>query len=118
MIILGSNLIVYKGQTAIAGATTCDIEVNAETIETASPTSGSWREFVTGRKEWTISVSYLVANTRDDLLSVGDNVVLAVGDRTGTELQGHAIVERVHITGNVGDIVKGQFVFRGNGELE
>ena len=118
MIILGSNLIVYKGQTAIAGATTCDIEVSTETIEVASPTTGSWREYIAGRKEWTVSVNYLVTLTRDDLLSVGDNVVLAIGDRTSTDVQGHAIVERVHITGNVGDIVKGQFVFRGNGELE
>ena len=56
----GNNIIVYKNGTAIAGAKSAEISTSAGVIEVASATSGEWREFIAGRKEWSLSCGYLI----------------------------------------------------------
>ena len=53
------------------------------------------------------------------LLDVGDTFILRCEDRSDSSVyvEGEAILERVKITMTRGNIVKGSFVFRGNGAL-
>ena len=48
----------------ISAAKSCTIRKNADTIETASSTSGTARTFVAGRTSWTVELNHLV--TYDD----------------------------------------------------
>ena len=45
---------------AIAGAKSCELNVQCDTIEKASQTSGRWREFLPGRLEWSLTTGHLV----------------------------------------------------------
>ena len=78
MIIHGNNLIVSVGGTAIAAAKSCELNVAADTIEVASPSIGDWRAFIVGRKNWNVSVGYLLTplyvTYRPTL--VGESVIL------------------------------------------
>lgn len=45
---------------AIAGAKSCELNVQCDAIEKASQTSGRWREFLPGRLEWSLTTGHLV----------------------------------------------------------
>lgn len=104
----------------VALAQSCDISVDSEEIEVASPTNGEWRDYIAGRKSWAVTVGYLVTagNVASDLLKTGTTVNLKVKDGdTGTPLTGTAIVKTCKISGSVGNLSKGTFQFRGKGSL-
>lgn len=60
MILHGRNLIIKVGGRVIAGAKSCDIEVDCDTIAVSSPTDGQWEHRIVGRKSWKVSTSHLV----------------------------------------------------------
>jgi len=119
----GNNLLVHalSGYSDIVyAAKSCEISVSAETTEIASPTTGQWKEYLVGRKEWSISCGYLVSDTKfdTDLLRVGNFVAISVNKRgSSTSLLGSAIVTQCSITATRGNLVQGSFIFKGNGEL-
>lgn len=121
-IIHGRNLIITMNGTAIAGARLCDINVSSDEIEISSPTQGSWREFLAGRKEWTVSTSHLIAaggnRLKTESAMVGQTVTLRFMEK-GTEdiLTGQAIVKGWKATGTLGHLSQGSFSFRGTGVL-
>ena len=78
MILHGRNLIIKAGGVAIAAAKSCDINVQCEEIETASPSTGAWRTALTGRKSWKVSTGQLVTGLLSDLALVGTTVSLEV----------------------------------------
>lgn len=98
MIIHGNNLIVSVGNTTIAAAKSCELNVAADTIEVASPDIGDWRAFVVGRKNWNVSVGYLLTPlyaTRRPTL-VGESVALTFSIRqTGPTYNIQGIVSNV-----------------------
>lgn len=123
MILHGKEIQVqkYDGSAIVAAAKTCDVSVNADIIETATPTSGTFRTFIAGRKDWSVSLGYLVTSgdMTSDLLSVGSSVRLRILDMDAGEwLHGYAIVQQCHITGTIGSLAQGSFVFKGSGNLE
>lgn len=121
-IIHGRNLIIMLNDTAIAGARSCEVNVNCEEIETSSPSQGAWREFLAGRKEWTASTSHLLPSGDGHLQSeaamVGQTVTLRFVERdTEDILTGQAIVKGWKATGTLGNLAQGSFTFRGSGSL-
>lgn len=60
MILQGKNLIISANGIVIAGAKSCDVEVECDTIPTSSPTDGQWEHRIVGRKSWKVSTSHLV----------------------------------------------------------
>ena len=62
VILHGAEIKVYMNGAAVALSKSCEIEVSCDTEEVASPTSGNWREFLAGRKDWNINVSVLLSN--------------------------------------------------------
>lgn len=78
MILHGRNLIIKAGGVAIAAAKSCDISVQCEETETASPSTGEWRTAIIGRKSWTISTNQLVTSIVRPFSMVGTAVTLSV----------------------------------------
>ena len=117
----GNIFIVTLGGTQIAGAKSDDIEVKCDTIEVASPSQGDWREFLAGRKEWTVNTSYLVSSGGDlsKLLTVGTTYLLSFYDRQShDELRGYAILTTAKIQATKGNLATGAFQFKGTGYIQ
>lgn len=128
MALNGNNIIVFVSSnngnswTAVAGTKTDEIQVDGEMIEVSSPTVSDWREFVAGRKTWSITTSWLLSGVGDvrKVLDVGTKVKIRIGARTlvaGTGLEGFAFVKTCKITAQKNSLAHGQFVFQGTGSL-
>lgn len=123
MIIHGKDIQIqnYNGSSIVAAARTCEVSIQADIIETATPTSGIFRTFIAGRKDWSVSVGYLVASEDGAgiLLNVGDTVHIRIlYTAADVWLHGYAIVQQCRITANIGSLAQGSFVFKGSGPLE
>lgn len=118
----GRNLIIKVNGTAIAGARSCDINISGEEIEVASATKSKWREFITGREEWSVTCNRLLPASGTPLRSSADIVNTTVtirmeSGRYGDVLTGKAIVKSWRTTGTLGNLAQGTFSFRGSGPL-
>ena len=118
----GNYIIVYRGGTAIAGVKSNEIQGDCDMIEVASTTSGSWKEYIAGRKEWSVNVSYLLLTDSDmlQLLNEGTAYTLKIGGRSATNanmVTGTAILKTCRIVATQGNLAQGSFVFKGSGAL-
>ena len=119
----GRNLIIKVNGTAIAGARSCDINISGEEIEVASATQSKWREFLTGREEWSVTCNHLLPASGTPLRSSKNMVNTTVtirmeSGRYGDVLTGQAIVKSWRSTGTLGNLAQGTFSFRGSGPLQ
>lgn len=121
MVIHGRNLILSIGGVAVAGAKSCDININADDIEISTASSSKWREFIAGRIDWTATCNHLLLSTSTLISKVnmtGKKVTISVGIRgTNDVISGSAIIRSWRTTGTVGNICQGAFGFRGSGPL-
>lgn len=120
---VGNNVLIYQDGKVIAGTKSNDGQSEADLIEKSSPTSGAWREYVAGRKSWTMNTNYLVLadNGVRDLLKVGTEYALTFKERGKDDtagVTGKAILKTCKITSTLGNLVQGTFQFVGNGELK
>lgn len=117
----GNILIIALNGTAIAGAKSADMDNSCETIEMASASQNTWKKFIAGRKEWTVSVGVLVATVSDageDLLKAGTTYTLAVKTRAGSiVVSGSAICTKASVKATRGSLMQGQFTFKGTDAL-
>ena len=120
----GKDIIIILSQnsTALAGTAvkSHDITTAADTIEKASSTQQTWREYVTGRKGWSINLSYLV-NAGAKIhweLKVGETFDVTISDSNSNyRLTGSAILETAKQTYTIGNLANGSFVLKGTGPL-
>lgn len=120
MAINGNNILIYIDGAAVAGTKSNEVQSNRELIEIASPTSGEWREFITGRKDWGFTVSWLVSSHSDIqqlLLSAGVVTVRIVGRGQSLGLTGRAIVQSCKMTFTRGNLAQGSLQLKGSGPL-
>ncbi len=111
---------IGSDSTLIAGAKSDDIEVKCDLQEIASPTQGQWREFLAGRKEWTVNTSYLVSAGTDLSKVIAAGMTFAVSfiaRNTSEALQGTAILTTCKIQATRGSLATGMFQFKGTGVL-
>lgn len=122
----GHEIVIYSGATAIAATKmpnvkSHEVETDSEAIEVANPDSGQWRQYVAGRKGWSVNVNYLVTNVANlsDLLEPGNTYTLIIRNQggTGTTLSGQALCVMAKQTYTQGNIVVGSYQFRGIGAL-
>lgn len=127
----GNNILVYYGSTLIGGMKSNDVQVSADLIEISSPNTGAWRQYVTGRKEATITTGYLVTaatsalgvsggNGVRDLLQAGNSFTLKFKLRDAADsngVSGTFILKTVKITAQRGALVQGSFQFVLSGAL-
>lgn len=80
-IILGTDLMLFKGNKALAVATSCQFTINANTLETSSKDSGKWVSKKAAKLEWSAQ--------SDNLYTVTDyaELVTAMIARTPVTLQ-------------------------------
>ena len=117
---LGKDLLICNssGTALIAAARSCEVAMECEMIETASPTSGTARTYIAGRTGWSITVGYLTtAPTTDIALVGGSPVTVQVKIRGGAAVQGSALFKTCRISGTVGNLAQGSFVLQGTGPL-
>lgn len=120
----GNDIIIVlsRGTTPLGaslGVKSHDITTAADTIEKASATQQGWREYLAGRKAWSVNMSYLVsvAKIQWELL-VGDTFNVTIADRnSNARLVGTAILETAKQTYTVGNLANGSFVLKGSGPL-
>lgn len=116
---LGNNIIVGRlGGSDFAGAKSCDIQTDVEMIETSSPNSGTWRYYLAGRKQWSVTLNYMVTNM-SDLLTAGSQYRLKIYDRnvSSNYVTGTALLKTCKIVAQRGSLITGTFQFIGSGPL-
>ena len=99
------------GGKAVAASKSCTVETNCETKEAGMSGTGSWKRYITGRKSWQVSVSYLVGDTTVSLS-------WKMRDDEADTMSGDAILTSCKISGTRGNLVQGSFSFKGTGELK
>ena len=121
----GKDIIVILSQNGTPMASTAiksdDIQTRADTIEKASSTQQQWREYIAGRKEWTLTTNYLVlaAAKLTDVLLVGQSFDVTIRHISeNVLLTGQAILTDCNQTHTVNSLCQGSFTFRGNGPLQ
>lgn len=119
----GKNLIVRLGGVAIAGARSCELNIQMSEIEVSGPLQSNWLEYCSGRLGWNVNCNHLlpVSGTplRSSVAMVGTTVELSLeSGETGDILTGTALVRAWKITGTLGNLCQGGFNFLGNGALE
>ena len=126
MAVNGNNILIgtMSGSTftPFAAVKSHDIDTECELIEKASATQQDWKEYIAGRKEWNINVSYLVLQNSnsniEDLLRVGSSYAIRIKGRTGSyKLSGNAICQQCKQSYRRGSLAVGSFVLKGNGAL-
>ena len=120
MAINGNNILIYVNGAAVAGTKSNEIQSNRELIEIASPTSGEWREFIAGRKDWGFTIAWLVSSHSDIqqlLLAAGTVTVRIVGRGETLGLTGSAIVQTCRMTFTRGNLAQGSLQLKGSGPL-
>lgn len=119
----GKDLTVILSLNSVALANTRiksqDIQTSCDSIETASPTQGVWKVFIAARKEWSLTVGYLVLSTDKvaDLLYVGNTFDITIKSGNTNLLTGTALCTAVKQTATVGNLCQGSFSFKGSGAL-
>lgn len=121
MAILGNNILITKDGTVIGSTRSNEIQSEAELIQISSPTTGEFKEYITGLKSWSVNVSYLIGtNGRlTDLLTVGNSYTLVLKPRGSSAIavSGTAILKTCKITATKGNLCQGSFQFVGTGPL-
>lgn len=97
------------------------IQYEGDMQEVSSPTSGSAKEYMSGRKGWSITVNYLVLSDAQvrDILMVGQKFKLAFCPRNAQSsgVKGDAYMKVCEITAERRNLIQGTFQFQGTGEL-
>lgn len=134
MALNGNIILVQVDGHTIAGTKTTEIQVDSELIEIASAAQGAYREYLTGRKQWQVTVNYLLMYatyqemftypnaSMTDALLVGNSYTLKFKNRANhfdqpITLKGTAILRTCKITATRGNLIQGTFTFVGNGAL-
>ena len=115
----GRIIYIALGGTKIAALKSCKVSTGCDTIEIASNASGAWRGFLAGRKEWSMSCSWLVLTTeamKTNLLRVGTTYTITFTDGT-TSVSGSAICQKCDVNATIGTLANGSFQFKGTGSL-
>lgn len=128
----GNIILVGLNGAIVAGAKSCELSIDGETIEISTATIQTARTFIAGRTSWQVTFNYLVTSftsiksiggsTIATLLSVGNTYTLSMGERNGATIgsnsvSGSAILTSLRITATRGNLIQGSIVFKGSGPL-
>lgn len=143
-LIHGDNLLLYltSGKTVVAYATSCSLQVDADTIDTSSKFSCKWQSNMGGKAGYTISADALYSSNEDgisfdDLLAMqvaGIGVEWYMGqeaewsgscetnphtlDTSKTYFNGKAIVTSVSLEAGNNEIASCSITLTGQGEIQ
>jgi predicted secreted protein len=115
----GKDIRIYNsGGTAdlIAGAKSCTIKRQCNSIEIASANDGDNEYNLPGRKSWSIDMSHLIT-TNGVTLQEGSYYDLRVVIGSGVTLVGRALCTECDIQGATGNLATGSIKLVGHGPL-
>lgn len=126
--VLGNTILIYRGSTIIGGVKGNEVKSDVDLQEVSSASQGTWKEYKTMRKGWSITVNYLMLSNAvlgngsglRDVLEVGNSFTLhfkSRGASDSTGLSGTAILKTCDIKAVRGNLVTGTFQFVGSGAL-
>jgi len=120
----GRNLIIYLDGEPIAAAKSCTISMSIGDIEAANDADGKAKVSIPTQKEWTVRCQVLVTSLIGHMADIGDTVRLSMvvcdweKNLTTDRLTGDAILTSANVTASVGNLVQGNFSFKGTESLE
>ena len=120
MAVNGNNILIYIGGQAVAGTKSNEVQTNKELLERADPTSGAWRAYIEGRKDWGFTIGTLVTTHQDIeqlLLQAGTVTVRILGRGQSLGLTGQAIVQSCKMSFSCGNLAQGSLQLKGTGPL-
>ena len=121
----GNNLIIYVDGVVVAAAKSCTVTMEVGSIDTAG--SGRTKASMPTVKDWSVKTSVLVTSLNVTSLNghfaLSGKVRLSVavvdgGEITTDRMTGEAIVTNANVSAAVGNLVQGNFSFKGTGALE
>lgn len=116
--ILGKDLLIKEGATAIAGATSCNISVSAEVLNTTTKGSGDWVSNMAGLKSWNIDCDALFSIEDFSYIEkVGTEVAIEV-NVAATIYTGKAIINDLKINSGTGEVVTYNLTMTGTGDFK
>ena len=121
-VVLGKDVKIFAGSSGttaiIAMAKSCTVTRKCSTIEKASATQGTSKEFLAGREEWEVSLGHLVSSDApfDGLLKVRSTYTLRITIANVTK-SGTAICTQAELSAPVGSLATGSVKFKGTGPL-
>lgn len=116
--VLGKDLLIKEGATAIAGATSCNISISAEVLKTTTKGDGDWESNIAGLKSWSIDCDCLFEVTSFSYIEkVGTEAAIEV-NVDATIYTGRAIINDLKINSGTGEIVTYNLTMTGTGELK
>lgn len=121
---LGRQLILAFGRAVVASSVTCEVEMQTDTIEVASPTSGVFRDYIASLCGWSISTSGLIksASQQYDLFELWRNRAKLRVNYYDTEMRmvrsGYAIITNLRESAPNRSIPTYSISLQGCGELE
>lgn len=128
---LGQNIMIFAGEGSdtpamIGGTKANDITNDADMLEKASATQQDYREYEPGRKQWSVSTSFIVIESGHlsnyaAILKTGNRFKLQWRKRSGNSsvviVEGWALLKTAKYSAPTNNLVQGSFVFQGTGPL-
>ena len=114
---------VWGLNTALAGSKTCDVDVETDFIEVASPTEGGWKNYIPTINSWGLSAGLLLAKPETYNMLFGyqtNHTMLTVrfyDPEMGMYYKGNTYIKGLKMTGNVGSLVSISLSFQPTGPL-
>ena len=113
----------YAQNVALAASNSCEVDVNTDFIEVASPTDGAWKQYVPTYLSWGLSASSLLAypETYNTLFNYQTNKTKLTARFFDPELglyyKGDVYISNLRNTGTVGSLAKISLTFQPTGPL-
>lgn len=114
----GKDIYILLNGTPIAATRSDEIQTQCEAVEVSGPTTGQWRLFIPGQKNWGFTTNALVTTAANlaELLMVGNTYAITIVSGA-TALTGTALCTEAKLTATVGTLCQGGWSFVGSGEL-
>lgn len=118
----GNNIIIMLDGQRMAAVKTHSVSTQSEAIEVSSANDGEWKHYRSGRKEWSLTVNYLVLSDGEsnitDLLKAGSTYPIVSRQRNGQfGVTGRALCTQCEQVYTRGNLCTGRFSFKGTGSL-
>lgn len=117
----GNKFMLSKDGNVVAAVVTHEVDTNVECLECAGTTQGRYREYIAGKRSWSINCQWLMVSSAMmvGLLHVGQTFAISSYDRDSAmiNVHGQAKLEQCVIRETNGQLVKGIFTFVGTGDL-
>lgn len=123
MILNSKELILLDSSNnkVVAAAKSVEINIQCEMTERTSANTSAYREYITGRKDWSFTISNLVSlssfMSAKSMVGNTYTVKFCLQGSNVAQMSGTAICKQAKITDQKGSIAKGSFVFQGTGAL-